>query len=415
MIEGKIIKFYREKAGSTQGQLGEGICSVTHLSKIERGITEYSREITYLLSKRLNISLEDEKDRYQHLHLKLKLWHDALVMQQNEESEVLKNEIEKEILIQLEDFRDYYQLLLARHYLSHHKLESALLIIQALQKNEASLSPQDRNMLKHVQGIYYFLTGEYRDCIHILISIDQSQYNHFEYYYHLALSYHTVNANIISYYYAEKVLDYFQKTLNIKRIIDTEMIMIIQLNAREHHDFKETKERYEQLIRTCDAINDVERKSKLYHNLAFEFYRRKKYNEATHHYLESLNLVDENTPHYLYCLDGYISSCHKGNLLSKEELLELAEKGYELAKPTNSYFCISFQLHLYKLNNEEDKYYQFIEMKALPYLKNIGYTMLIEHYEKKLFQYYNEMGETQKALELAQSYMHGKKSYYEYE
>ncbi|USK33128.1 helix-turn-helix transcriptional regulator [Bacillus sp. F19] len=51
MLEGKLIKFYREKEGFTQGELVQGICSVTHLSKIERGITEYSGEITFLLSK----------------------------------------------------------------------------------------------------------------------------------------------------------------------------------------------------------------------------------------------------------------------------------------------------------------------------------------------------------------------------
>lgn len=95
MIEGKLIKFYREKAGLTQGQLCEGICSVTHLSKIERGITEYSEEITHLLSKRLKICLEDEFVRYQNLHQKLKLWHDTFVMQQHKETENLKNEIEK--------------------------------------------------------------------------------------------------------------------------------------------------------------------------------------------------------------------------------------------------------------------------------------------------------------------------------
>lgn len=66
-------------------------------------------------------------------------------------------------------------------------------------------------MLKNVLGMYYFHNGQYRDCIQILTSIDQSQYNHFEYYYHLALAYHLIHSNIISYYYAEKVLDYFQK------------------------------------------------------------------------------------------------------------------------------------------------------------------------------------------------------------
>lgn len=51
--------------------------------------------------------------------------------------------------------------------------------------------------------------------------------------------------------------------------------MLLQLNAKELHDFEETKERYEQLIRTCDTINEIDRKSKLLNNLAFELYRRK--------------------------------------------------------------------------------------------------------------------------------------------
>lgn len=42
MLEGKIIKFYREFQGLKQKDLGDGICSSTHISKIERGLTEVS-------------------------------------------------------------------------------------------------------------------------------------------------------------------------------------------------------------------------------------------------------------------------------------------------------------------------------------------------------------------------------------
>ncbi|GAA1376162.1 helix-turn-helix transcriptional regulator [Peribacillus frigoritolerans] len=415
MIEGKLIKFYREKAGLTQGQLCEGICSATHLSKIEREITEYSGEITHLLSQRLNICLDDEFVRYHNLQQKLKLWHNTFVMQQSKESEILKKEIEKETLIQLPDFQVFYQLLSARYYLSNYQLETALLIIQNLQKNESSFSPQDRNMLKHVLGMYYFHNGQYRDCIQILTSIDQNQYNQFEYYYHLALAYHLIHFNIISYYYAEKVLDYFQKTLNVIRIIDTETIMLLQLNAKELHDFEETKERYEQLIRTCDTINEIDRKSKLLNNLAFELYRRKKYKEASELYKEAMKLMDEKVPHYLTALDGYINTCYKGKLFSNEILLELAHKGLRIAKSTKSYNWIFFELHLYQLNHEEDDYYHFIETTALPFFKNMGFTMLIEHYEKKLFHFYNRIGAVQKALDLANSYIQGRKSYYDHE
>jgi HTH-type transcriptional regulator, quorum sensing regulator NprR len=415
MLKGKLIKFYREKAGLTQGQLCEGICSVTHLSKIERGITEYSGEITDLLSKRLEICQDDEFVSYQNLDQKLKRWHDTFVFQQNKETEALKSEIEKEPLIHLPDFQVSYQLLSARYYLSHNKIETALSIIRDLQKNESSFSLHDRNMLKHVLGMYYYLIGNYRDCIHILKSIDQNQYQQYEYYYHLALAYHLIHSNIISYYYAERALHYFQKTLNVIRIIDTETIMLLQLNAKELHDFDETRGRYEQLIRTCDSINEVDRKSKLLHNLAFELGKRKKYEESAKLYEEAMKLMDEKAPPYLTALEGYITSCHKGNLLSNEILLKLASKGLQIANSISTYHSIFFELHMYQLNQEEVQYYQFIESTAIPYFKNMGFTMFIEHYEKKLFQYYYQMGDKEKALELANSYFQESKSYYDVE
>ncbi|PET49840.1 transcriptional regulator, partial [Bacillus sp. AFS001701] len=60
MYEGKIIKYYREKSQMTQEQLGKGICSSTHISKIERSQTEYAHEIIALLSDRLGIKIENE-------------------------------------------------------------------------------------------------------------------------------------------------------------------------------------------------------------------------------------------------------------------------------------------------------------------------------------------------------------------
>lgn len=90
MIIGKIIKFYREKAGLTQGQLGEGICSVTHLSKIERGITEFSVEITHHLARRLGIDPEEETIRYHQLAKRLNEWHESMIMQRIQESEQIK-------------------------------------------------------------------------------------------------------------------------------------------------------------------------------------------------------------------------------------------------------------------------------------------------------------------------------------
>ena len=413
MIEGKMIKFYREKAGLTQGQLVNGICSVTHLSKIERGITEYSEEITQLLAKKLNINPQEEIARYHNLSKKLEQWHDAMVMQNLKESESLKKELEQDDLIQLQEFHLYYLLLSARFHLLKNQLGQAKKLINHIQRIESTLSLHDANMLKHVCGIYYFLSGQYQECVDVLISIDQQQYNRLEYFYHLAIAYHSINSPVRAYYYAEKALRYFRNTLNILRIIDTEMVMLIQLNANEPHDFNETIQTYEKLLKMCDTCYAVERKAKLYHNFGFEYARRRHYKKAVGLFQEALKLIDEHSPHYLTTLDRYIFSCHAGNLLSKESLLELAQKGLDLAKEANSNDWINFQLHLYLLNDEIENYYQCVETTALPYFKKMGYKILIDYFEKKLFQYLYEKGETEKALELAKSLIQGKPNFYE--
>jgi HTH-type transcriptional regulator, quorum sensing regulator NprR len=413
MIEGKIIKFYREKAGLTQGQLVKGICSVTHLSKIERGITEYSEEITQLLANKLNINPQVEMARYHNLSKKLEQWHDAIVIQNFRESKALKNELEQDELIQLQEFNVYYLLLSARYHLSNNQLAEAKRIIDFLQKGEAAYSPHDSNMLKHVRGIYYFQSGQFQECVDVLTLIDQLQYNRLEYYYHLAIAYHSINSPVRAYYYADKALRYFRKTLNMLRIIDTEMVMLIQLNSNEPHDFNETFETYEKLLKMCDTCNAVERKAKLYHNLAFEYSRRKQYQKAVEFYTEALKLIDEHSPQYLTTLDRYIFSCHAGKLVSKEILKEQAQKGLKLAQAAKSNDWINFQLHLYLLNDEEENYYQCIETTALPYFKKMGSRILIDYFEKKLFQYLYEKGEVEKALALANSLIQGKHNHYE--
>ncbi|WP_257962576.1 hypothetical protein [Bacillus sp. UMB0893] len=85
------------------------------MSKIERGITEYSDEITYLLSKQLKIDLKSEVARYNSLNEKLSDWHEAMIMQRTREVESLKAEIEQETLKDLPDYLTIYRLLLSKY------------------------------------------------------------------------------------------------------------------------------------------------------------------------------------------------------------------------------------------------------------------------------------------------------------
>lgn len=59
-IEGMLIKKNREKLALKQEYLCKGICSVSYLSKIEKGDINASDEIIKLLFKKLNIEYNND-------------------------------------------------------------------------------------------------------------------------------------------------------------------------------------------------------------------------------------------------------------------------------------------------------------------------------------------------------------------
>ena len=117
MDEGLIIKLYRERAGLTQAQLGKGICSVTHVSKIERGLTQCSKEIINLICERLNIDLQKELEQNELLEKKLHEWLEVMVKQQIADIELLKQEIEDNTFVHVSEAHHFYRILVARYFL----------------------------------------------------------------------------------------------------------------------------------------------------------------------------------------------------------------------------------------------------------------------------------------------------------
>ncbi|WP_179884996.1 helix-turn-helix domain-containing protein [Bacillus sp. AFS015802] len=416
MIEGKLIKFHREDSGLTQEQLAQGICSTTHLSKIERGITEYSTEITDLLAKKLRIDMEAESARYHSLERTLAGWNEAIIMLRTHEIHQLKSEIEKEPLRFLSDFIIQYHLLLARYYLFMDQTVKAKEILDMFENKLDPPSPYEQNLLLHVKGIYYYGTRKFDSCIHVLKQIDD-EYPNAEYYFHLALAYHSIHSNTFAYYYGQRALQFFQKTLNILRVIDSETLLLIQLNAKEPFDMEQTKRQYDKLLRVCESVNSKDRAHKIHNNLGFEYFRRKRFTESKEAYERALKLITKETPasFYLVTLSGYILACMKGNLLSKDELYHLSTKGLTMAREHQDPSLVFFEIYLLTLKENEEELYKYIEGTALPHFKSTGSQLMYQHYERQLFLYYVRTGQSDKGFLLASEKMSNEISYYELE
>jgi HTH-type transcriptional regulator, quorum sensing regulator NprR len=401
MNEGKIIKFYREKYKMTQEQLGKGICSGTHISKIERLHTEYAPEIITLLSERLGINIENEIIKLNNIKNRLNHWHDVIVMQLFEEMDLIHHELEQEELIQISDYIYLYKLLRVRYLLMHNKTEQALEIINEIQKKEHKLSTYEANLFKHVLGIYYIAKHENLKALQALKSINDTDYTNKEYTYYLAVAYHSIESPVMAYYYADKSRQFFKEINNYLRVIDAEMLMAIQV--KDDGDFKETIQRFESLIKSCELCHSPSRKAKVLHNLAFEYYRRKDYEPASFYYKESMLLKDNESSPYLLSLEGYIRSTYYGWLLPKDELLQLAIEGLERAQKKNEPLYINlFTLLSYLIQDKEQEYHQYLSDSSLPLFKKFGFVYLIKRSEKELFNYCVKQKQTRKALKIAQ-------------
>lgn len=400
MYEGKIIRFYREKYQMTQEQLGNGICSGTHISKIERLHTEYAPEIITLLSERLGINIENEITKLKNIKKRLNHWHDVIIMQLFEEMDLINHELEQEDLIQISDYINFYKLLRVKYLLMHNLTEEASDIIAEIHKKEHKLSSYEANLFKHVLGVYFLAKHENPKAIQALKSINDTEYNNKEYTYHLAVAYHLNESPVMAYFFADKSRQFFKEINNYLRVIDAEMLMVIQV--KDDGDFKETIQRFESLIKSCDLCNAPDRKAKVLHNLAFEYFRRKNYEPANKYYKESMSLKDNESSPYLLSLDGYIRSAYYGSLLPKDELLQLANEGLEKALKKNEQLYINlFTLLSFLIQDKEQKYHQYLSEHSLPLFEKFGFVYLIKRSKKELFNFYLKQKKTGKALKIA--------------
>lgn len=400
MLEGKIIKFYREFQGIKQKDLGDGICSSTHISKIERGLTEVSDETIEFLCKRLGINMDREVENYRNIELLLKEWHESIIKKMKMKAETIKKQLDHIHLLQIQDFYRSYTLILARYYLFVGEVRPMDRLMDEMER-WSDLTEYDKQMLFHVKGIYYLsMKYDYVKAISFLKQIDLENYPHQDYYYDLAMAYHSLNSRVLAFFNANKALQFFTKIRCFSRIIETEMLMLIQLEQSE--DYPTLNIEYQRLIEMTEDYGLHHQKAMLHHNLAYFYLRNGQYKEASIYYKKSLDARTKGEPKYLGSLEGYVNALTKEGKTPKEKLIKLVEEGLELSrKLSDTTFYHFFTMHYYFLSGQKDRYYQYLEEKAYPHFQEKGYVLPSEHYTVVLFDYYMEKGEQEKANVLA--------------
>ncbi|MFF3024377.1 helix-turn-helix domain-containing protein [Gottfriedia sp. NPDC057948] len=410
MSVGEIIKFHREKKGISQSKLGEGICGKAYISRFESGNVTLSPEIIYKFAKKLEIDINKEIESFYLIEKQLNDWNQAIITQRTVQIEGIKLALDQNPFIMDSKHVANYLLLTGRYYLHKHMLKEAKNIIEYVEKEFQALSSYEKNLFLHIKGIYCintFRTIEGEECqnaVNLLKQINIAEYNNEEYYYHLALAYHHAKAKVSAFKFAEKALQFFNKTSNYLNAVNAQLLMLMQLDCESEMDFLALVDNYKNLIHNCMFLGSQESKINILFHLGEEFYKKGKYEQAVSYYEKAFLLTDKSSIKFVRRLYHFTEACLDGRLLSKAKILEKIEIGTKLAENVCPIYFNLYKLLALKSKKNQSEYYQFLAEVVVPQLIATNNTSFFEQYGKSLYKHYVEQKDYEKAFEVEQNF-----------
>jgi len=403
--KGSIIQYFRQKKGLTQEELGHGICSKTHLSKIERGLTEVSEETIALLCNRMGFSMDEELEKLNNVQKLIEMLQKQLIHQDKQKALDIIEELNNVDFKYIQPLNIRFLLLKARYYLVIDEVElSKEILFSRTFKNQKIPQPEE-DLLNHTLGIYYIKKNEVHTSLIYLKKVSLELYRNPEVHYHLALAYHMCEGFISAYYHLQKAKEFFIFTNNYHRILDTESLLLMITEDEGHLEFNEVQMRYDNLLDIADKIKDEGRQVYLLHNFAYQLYRHEMYQDAAKYYQMAMEVNKTNKFNYLNSYFGYIRCIYDGKLENKSTIIPIINEGLEEATSSKQLLFIHFfKLYFYKVSNETSNYYLYLEKNLIPYLYEIKHKTFFDYFIKDLIQFYISNDYSDKLLQFLKNY-----------
>ncbi|MGM0865168.1 MAG: hypothetical protein ACQEWF_10870 [Bacillota bacterium] len=208
--------------------------------------------------------------------------------------------------MQIQDFYRTYTLILARYYLFSGENKLTKRLIDEMEMC-SGLTPYEHNMLMHIKGIYEMrVKHDYYKAISVLKEIRLDDYSNREYFYDLALAYHSIHSNVLAYFYSNKALQFFVEKRSFTRMIESEMLMLLQLEQSDDSNVKNKE--YQRLINMAEDYELEHQRALIHHNYAYHLLRQGQFKLASDFYKKSYNIRKPHDPNYLGSLEGYINA-----------------------------------------------------------------------------------------------------------
>ncbi|KON88076.1 hypothetical protein AF332_15495 [Sporosarcina globispora] len=301
MSIGKIIYYHRKKQHKTQEQLCQGICSVTHLSKIENNFKEANIKTLQMLCERLEISIEEENKKTQLLKRKLELFYDAMERLFKDKAATLYTELlEHKEYVQCTEMIYVYELYMLRYLLLLNRFSEFEEVSSKMKKDVTKYSSYEAYVWDFLQAIYYGLTQQYVQSLEILNRLEEKaeQYSGkiTDYYYYRAATHGHLFQYSLSLHYAYKSLRVLQDTNNTLRIVHVKII--IAVNLIYIGKFERADQMLVLVLSDAELLGDTDMKAIALHNLGFLYHRKGNFQKMLEYFSKSLELKQKYTYDY---------------------------------------------------------------------------------------------------------------------
>lgn len=398
---GSVIKYLRTKSKITQNQLAKGICSIPHLSKIENNNKDANQETIELLLERLGVTLKYITNKDKEIKVLLDQLIDNIHYYQKAEAQETykKLEISNEF-IPFTPYLYIYELYVMRYLLFIGNVDGAGVQKKWLNKHRKNFSQYETYLFNYYSAIFLIMKGQYTQAEEALVNLLHEENANYEvqgeYFYHLSLVKGNLELSGQAIFYGKKALQFFTNQYNFKRILHT--LMLLGINYTHSKLYQEAYDCYMHLLRNVDVLEDPNFRPQIYHNIGYLMDKMGNSNESILYYKLCLELLPEDSIHYLinlYSL-GEINS-RGGNV---KEAIKYFNKTLELSeKHSHQKYLKLSQYYILELMGYDNEAIVFLEENLIPFLESIGeHQDELQRFKTQLFNYYKKQRNYEKAL-----------------
>lgn len=403
MSIGRVIYYHRRKQNKTQEQLCQGICSTTHLSKIENNSKEVNLETLELLCKRLGISIEEENKKTQMLMRKLSQFYEAMERLHRDHAERLKKELEEHRdFIQCTEMIYLYELYMLRYLLFTNNPSEFERVSHKLKKNINKYSAYEKHLWDFFQGIYYAQKLQYLDAISIMDKIENNAElfsdKVTDFYYYKAAVHGLLKHFTLSLHYSYKALQVFQNTGNISRILHVKIGL--SANLIYINDLERAETMLETALNDAEMMKDITTKISALHNFGLLNKKRGKLREALDYFTQSLHLKTRNTTTYFSTLIEIVQILL--DLKENEKALHLLKDVLKDFKNEQSSKYVELMVLYLEAINDEKRLTDYL-IDCLPMMKQYNLYKAVTYSERlaDIFKNKGDMDSSNKYLQLS--------------